>query len=214
MRGLTTQLVLVVLLAMLVTAQKDVEQAQDASVEAPCACACEHDLVEQLLDVLRVGVEQYDHLMQRFIRLKHDPIRLIAMALPVELSFILGLISAWISARVGAYRARRKGRSKLQVLTMALKQRTTQWKVAVAEATDLAALLEMHRQQPPQQHKGQQDQQLCLATTEVAAPTNKDQQNDNLRHDTVADVNKSAGRDTDPSKVMLFSCANPPPPLG
>jgi hypothetical protein len=114
------------------------------------ACVCDSDVVEQLLGVLRRASSQYDVLAQRFARLKAQAAsRDAILAVPLEVWFGFGLLAAWACARLGAVRARARTGATAQQLSRDLSQRTTQWKVAVAEATDLAALLQQQRSAAP-----------------------------------------------------------------
>ena len=119
-----------------------------ASQEGICGCACENDLVEQLLGVVARAAEQYEALAERYMRLKHHgAVRAAVLAFPLELSVAVGLISIVLSSRLAASRARRRSNTQLEKLREALHQRTVQWEVSARETTDLAALLQQHTQQ-------------------------------------------------------------------
>jgi len=187
MRTSTTLLLslIVVCVSVCASAIIDPHIQQRDSPSTACSCGAEeNDIVEQLLVVLRTAGEQYDSLMQRFVRLTHEgALRSAILSVPVELSFLTGLVAAWVCVRLGASRARRRSSTDLQQTRKTLHQRTTQWKVAAKEATDLAALL-----QP--QHEGGVVSGGAAALT-VPAPV----------YD-AADVSKSDARDTDTYRII------------
>ncbi|KIY97772.1 hypothetical protein MNEG_10190 [Monoraphidium neglectum] len=203
MRVLTSVLVLA-LIAVCVFGQATQEDGASAGPgeEAICGCACENDLVEQLLGVLAVAAEQYDALLKQLVRLRHEgAVRSAALAVPLELSFLLGLISIFATARLAASRARRGSNVQLQKLQTVLSQRTTQWEIAARESTDLAALL----QQAPRVSVQSQTATLSQWENphETAAPIADTSCQPVIEQKVtmaVADASKNSGRDTDPSK--------------
>jgi hypothetical protein len=162
-----------------------------AASQAAGGCACDPEIVEQLLAALRRASTQYGALAHRYFQLKaRDASRDAILAVPLEVWFAAGLLAAWVCARLGAARALARISSDAQQLTSALSQRTAQWKVAVAEATDLAALLQRQRSAAPSPVG-------MLAASGDAAQ-------EPAAADAAADANKTAERDSGACKVRTW----------
>ncbi|GBF91730.1 hypothetical protein Rsub_04034 [Raphidocelis subcapitata] len=177
--------------------------------EPVCACACEGELVEQLLGVVKAAAEQYDALVQRLQRLQiQNAARDAIVAVPVELWFLGGLVAAWACAALGAARARRRvaaaASAEARRLSQALQQRSEQWRSAVAEATELASLLQQQSgggsagAGNPQPAVAAPDQAAAAAAPDCAAEPGATA--DAAEGDRDIDVAARAGRDTGSGK--------------
>lgn len=158
------------------------------SSDGSCACSCQESaaVVEQLLGVAKEASATHDALLQRFLRLQADSaLRGAVASVPLEAWLALGLLAAWGCTRLGAARARRRSGADVRLLAGAVQQRMAMWKAAVAESSELAALLHTQR---PEAAAARRGAAAGGAACDLGAAAS-------------LDASKAAARDTVPCKV-------------